>query len=661
MLNILKTLILSTGLAALVCAAPLPVHPASHDPCSTLAALNVTAITIDHVSSCYKSIEFNPTIAKDTLDTLYTIYNDFYVFRDSALTPKLPLPFVSPPVDILAGLEEIYKKRYSIDYDFHLDINLLINRLNDAHCTYSPNCYNSYIFQQPIGLYAPVENGVQTFRVLLDGTNQGLEDCQVLEIDATSPAIYLQAWADKYTGYSKDAGVRLNKALPSRMYFPQTQTWDWDTGLFASSSYLPDSSFVTYNLQCGPQGPGNGKPFDVQGKWVVGPIVDMPAFTDKASYLKNVCLVSPPTSTGTHGSSASVMDPRNQAPRVESDALTLHRNEMHLKRFTEKQELLKKRQEAGQSTPSRDFPDAIFVDGNNTAVYQLKSKPNVGILVLPTMEVDPSTEVPAVQSYLHKLAKLGVTNVIIDTSKNGGGSVDFAAYIVDLFFPTHSKRKTSHLSRLKVSAAATALTNANLANTSIPTYYNPEMLADPTTDLPLTINPFLTPVQMTINGVTAEYTHKYYLDYDLTPLNQSETYPWSGDASKITILTDGQCGSACGMMSDFFMGYGVKAVAVGGYYRRELSMFSFPGAAVLKIDDLESAFSVLGVPLNFEPLPYQNWVQFGVVEVYRDNDETPLEYNPVRYPAAYRLDYTNATALHHDQLWGAVAQTAWSI
>ncbi|KAF9205476.1 hypothetical protein BGZ49_003965 [Haplosporangium sp. Z 27] len=551
---------------------------------------------------------------------------------------------------------------YTTDFDFHSDVNLLINSLNDAHCTYAPKCYNSYVFQQPLALYAPVENGVQSVRVLLDGTRQGLNGCLVLAIDGTNPSAYLQAWADKHTGYSKDAGVRLNNILPSSMYFPLTQTWDWDAGLFAISTNLPDSNFVTYNLQCGPQGPGKGKPFDYKSNWIIDPLSDMPAYTDKASYVRNVCAVQPPNTTSGRSTSGSVIDPRDQTPRVESEALTMFRNEVHLKRFSEKQNLLKKRQAPGPAPSLKDFPDAIFVDGNTTAVYQLKSKPNVGILVLPTMEVDMDTEVPAVQARLDKLAKLGVTNIIIDTSKNGGGYVPFAAYIVNIFFPSQDKRKTSHLSRFKVSSAATALAAANLANIDLPTYYNPQaMLADPTTDLPLTINPFLKPVPITINGVTAEYTNKYYLDYDLSLLNQKTTYPWTGDASKVTILTDGQCGSACGMMTDFFMGYGVKAVAVGGYRQRELSMFSFPGAAVIKIDDLESTFTELGLTPNFAPLPYQNFVQFGVVEVYSGNDETPLEYNPVRYPAAYRLDYTPTTALEHDQLWGAVAQTAWNI
>ncbi|KAF9992261.1 hypothetical protein BGZ79_003309, partial [Entomortierella chlamydospora] len=129
----------------------------------------------------------------------------------------------------------------------------------------------------------------------------------------------------------------------------------------------------------------------------------------------------------------------------------------------------------------------------------------------------------------------------------------------------------------------------------------------------------------------------------------------------ITILTDGQCGSACGMMGDLLVRHGVKAVAVGGYSKKDLSMFSFPGAAVIKLDDIVEAFETLSVPPTLELLPYNNYVQIGIQEIYSEGDETPLEYTPSRYAAAYRLDYTNATATHHDQLWDAAAQTVWGI
>ncbi|KAF9354815.1 hypothetical protein BGX26_007343 [Mortierella sp. AD094] len=655
MLNLFKTLILSTGLAALVYSAPLPV---SQDPCAILAGLSQN-LTVQHVSNCYKSIEYNSVDSKATLASLYTLYNDFWIFRDSALTPNQALPFTNPPVDIIAGLVKINQTAYTTDFDFHSDLTYLIHSLNDAHCTYMPNCYNSYIFRQPIALYAPVENGVQSIRVFADFSRQELQECEVISIEGTDATAYIQAWADQNTGFSKDAGVRFNNALVSSIYLPLTQTWDNSFGSFALRTTLPESSSVTYNLQCGANGPGKGQAFSYQAPWTVIPSAKLAAFTDKASYVSNVCVAPPPQPGSGQTASGLQVNPRDRVPLIESEALTLYKREIHLKNYAEKQNQLRKRGQPASSL--KDLPDAYFVDGNVTAVYQLKSKPSVGILLLPTMEVDIDTEVPAIQNRLALLAQRGVTNIIIDTYGNGGGYVDFASYIVDIFFPTQDKKTSTHLSRFKVTPASTALAAANLVNKTVSTYFDPTSLGDKTTALPITYNPFLTPIEMTINGRTAAYTEEYYLDYNISALDQSLVYPWSGNASKITILTDGQCGSACGMMGDLLVRYGVKAVAVGGYSKKDLSMFSFPGAAVIKLDAIVETFDTLDVPATLALLPYNNYVQVGVIEVYSEGDVTPLEYTPSRYTAAYHLDYINATAINHDQLWDAVAQTAWGI
>lgn len=313
------------------------------------------------------------------------------------------------------------------------------------------------------------------------------------------------------------------------------------------------------------------------------------------------------------------------------------------------------------AAPSQDLLDANFIDGKVTAVYQLKSKPNVGILVVPTMNVDPSTEVPAIQAQLALLAERGVTHIIIDTSGNGGGDIGFASLLVNIFFPTADKRKSSHLARFRDSSAATALGGADLSDGNSSTYFDPETLTNKTTGQPFTSNLFLKPVTLNVNGREASYTDEFYMDYNLDVLDGTKTYPWRGDASKIVILTDGQCGSACGMTSEHFVHkHGVKAVAVGGYSGIALSMFSFAGASVLGLDELMNGFKTLHVASTMEPLLYDTFVSVGMIEVYSGTDTIPLEYNPERYVAAHRLDYTPETARNHDLLWGAVAKVAWS-
>jgi len=163
--------------------------PSTRDPCATLSRLPVGNATYADVSSCYNSIEYNPALSNSTLVNLRTLFTDFYVFRDTALTPNLALPFTSGPVDILAKLTEIENKTYTTDFAFHSDLLDLTNSLNDAHvnyarefdlsffflhpftkylanfptniCHHSATCYNSYVFQLAFTFYAPIVNGKQ--------------------------------------------------------------------------------------------------------------------------------------------------------------------------------------------------------------------------------------------------------------------------------------------------------------------------------------------------------------------------------------------------------------------------------------------------------------------------------------------------------------------
>lgn len=119
---------------------PAPEQP-PHDYCSVLGSLVEPFINWHDVQRCYQSVPFNAADADATLSTLYTYYRDYYIFIDSAMLENQAKPFTNPPVDILKGLDEISQKRYKSDFEFHTDVELLINRLNDAHANYMRKCF----------------------------------------------------------------------------------------------------------------------------------------------------------------------------------------------------------------------------------------------------------------------------------------------------------------------------------------------------------------------------------------------------------------------------------------------------------------------------------------------------------------------------------------
>ncbi|KAG0333687.1 hypothetical protein BG000_008960 [Podila horticola] len=629
--SLAKLLLLSTALAAVTSAAPASegYYP---DHCSLLVKAQPGQITYQQVANCYRSVDFNPKLAKETIDTLTTFYNDAFVFRDVATTPNLKSPFTTSPVDAIEGLKKIGQKQYKNDFDFHHDLSLLAMSFNDAHTTYAPQCYSSHIFMQPLQLYAPVINGTQSIRVYHDATKSGFENCEVQRINGKSPREAIQSWADKNTGFSKDAGVRFNHALASHRYWAETKVWLDFPGLFSFQFRLPESPYIDYVLKC------DGRYAEkFRGQWEILSIAPDGSFTDKASFVSNLCMRSNPDAPSTPGAT----DP---------SALNTLLGMLY-------------EREHGNPGPSlKDLPDAKLWASNNTAVYQLKSMPHVGVLVVPSMEIESRTEIPAIQGYLSQLAKKGVTNIIIDMSGNFGGQEDFSALLPGVFFDIHGDKSIhAHKTRFRVTPAIQLLAEADLRNTENSTYWDPTNLVDVETFTPFKTNPFTTGVvNLTFNGRSAAFSQEVYANYDQTIIDSSINYPWSNDPSKIIIMTDGQCGSACGMTSDYLVHrHGVKAVAVGGHHNTPLSMFSFPGASVLDTDSYIESFELLGVESPIQRLPYENSVAVGVTLVYSGNDTVPLEYNPARFPAAYRLDYTPATAHNHDQLWAAVAKTAW--
>jgi hypothetical protein len=470
--------------------------------------------------------------------------------------------------------------------------------------------------------------------VFEDATKSGLEDCEVLEINGRNARSEIQAFADKHTGFSKDAGVRFNYALSNKMYWTGPKTWLDAPGMFSLRQFLPDTPFIKYTLKC-----QDKKTREVRGDWIVFPLVEPGTFTDKATFVSNFCARS---------KDAEPEEPEQPGEHVEPNPLTNLLAALYEYKHGSKPD-----------SSLKDLPDAKQVDGDNTAAYQLKSSPHIGVLVVPSMDYDSKTEIPAVQRYLKKLADNGATHLIIDMTVNMGGEEEFSSLLPAIFFKTKDKATFSHKIRYRINPAMQKLAEASMHSEkplSSSNYWNPKKLRD-LEFKPFTSNPFTKDtVNLTYNGRTATYSQELYLDYNMDYVDSSVTYPWSNDPSKIIILTNGLCGSACGFTTSFFNSQGVKAVSVGGHQGKALSMFSFPGASVIDTVSYLTNYDEVGVEPPFKQLSYENEVTMGVNMVYVGNDTQPFEYNPARFPAAHRLNFEPNTARNQDKLWAAVAK-----
>ncbi|KAF9199300.1 hypothetical protein BGZ49_010616 [Haplosporangium sp. Z 27] len=260
------------------------VNDSTVDLCGLLSALNPKQVGYNDVSSCYRSIPYNQGIANSTFQTLYSLFHDYYIFRDTAMMANLPAPFSMNAVDILSLLDSIQNEVYTSDYDFHKDISNAINKLYDGHAYYQVDCYSSYLFAQPLALYAPVKYGRQALNVYKDFGGRGYEECEVLTINNQPALQHVQDWSDSI-GDAKDPGVRLNFALASQLYNPATNQFELSPGEFSQRHYLPESGFITYELQCS----NSISVIKFDDGWSVFANKKL-SFNDTESYVNNVCL-----------------------------------------------------------------------------------------------------------------------------------------------------------------------------------------------------------------------------------------------------------------------------------------------------------------------------------------------------------------------------------
>ncbi|KAK3841539.1 MAG: hypothetical protein J3R72DRAFT_524363 [Linnemannia gamsii] len=660
MVTSFKSLILSASVAALftltstTIAAPAgPVPVRRLDPCGLLGAKQAADVTYKDVAACYRAIPFNRANAATTVRTVLDLFNEFYIFRDAALIPDLPAPFSSPPTDIIKRLQTIRKTTYTSDFKFHDDIRLAVNALNDAHAYYSAKCYSNYVFVQPLMLYAPVIDGIQEVRIFHDDEQRGHEKCVVSTIEGVDALTYLRSVSDVELSSSHDAGVRLNDALSYQTFDIDTKRFGDLPGSFTLRSNLPATATTKYELQC-----GDSEPISLNDNWQILP-QNAAEFHDVASYIENVCLSQPEDA-----------EPDNSIPNTRDDVIMgrfHHKREEppHIKTYVEH-----KKRAAALAAPSNEppnppqqqFPGADLISSaNGTAFYQLKAKPDVGVLVFHTFDAKPETEVPHIIASLKELHKRNVSKILIDFQGNGGGYVRLAVEAVQTFFPSAEYLATTMASDLRVTRSIQALAAAsfNKADTLFDgsSYIN----FDNGTETYIDNRLFAQPVTYTRGGRSAQYTERTTF---LTALSEVDpalsTFPWTNNANNIRILTDGRCGSSCAIASYHLTSvHNVEAYAIGGDNAQELSMYSFAGGAVSKYKSIQQMYKDADVTSPLATLPYDTDIGLPILEIYAHGSSIPLEYDAALYPAKNRLAFTADNAHDREAMWAQVAASAW--
>ncbi|KAG0286921.1 hypothetical protein BGZ96_009079 [Linnemannia gamsii] len=659
----LKSIVLAASLVALVSAqtttytpphpSPAPTPPstipaAAHDVCGILGTSLDHEITYEKVAACYKSVPFNSKVAATTLESVITIFDDFYAFRDSALAPNLAKPFTAGSVDILKKLKTIGRTNYTSDHQYHHELSLAIISLKDAHASYAAQCYNNYVFAQSFSLYAPVVNGKQIIQVYSDYKHRGYEGCTVHTIDGEDALLHINAWTDVNMDFSKDAGVRLNQALSSLRYDPTSGEFGPLNGDFSLRSMLPEKAYIDYGLVC----PNSTTVVPVREAWSVFPI-SLIKFDSRQTFVQNVCESSPSISTVT-GS---------------SQKRQLYQPELHPLIPQVKKNPFKHASVIVDDAVSLPPVEAIGsvalfgVPGQASVVYRLDNRPDVGVVHVWTHNMeDEATELTSLVNNLTALSQDGVRNIIIDFQGNFGGLISFASTFVQLFFPNKDPFDKTLPSNLRVTESIQQLSKA-LLNSSSGLYDATSFYDYANNHLYANNELFMNMTTSIRNGRTAKYTEKTTVEPSVLPvIKELAALPWTNRTANIRLLTDGRCGSSCSM-STFFLTQFHKVISytVGGTSGEPMSASSFPGGAVTSLNKVHDLYVASNVPSPFKPLPYNGDVRYTALEVFAPGSNTPLDYDTAYYASDYRLDFSPLNAKSREVLWEQVAASAWPL
>jgi hypothetical protein len=302
----------------------------------------------------------------------------------------------------------------------------------------------------------------------------------------------------------------------------------------------------------------------------------------------------------------------------------------------------------------------LVSNGSSTSFFQLVKRPSIGVVVIPTHSVSLRTEAHVLEDGFTLLYEAGVRNVILDLTGNGGGYVNFAYDIVDWMFPKENETSV-YLSDLRTSMAVKALAQKDLEWEEYNSYFNPASYSDAVTGVEFETNFFLQDKLDRRVNRQLDYTSKVRMNHNLGAFERG--MPWQHDPDRIVVMTDGTCGSACGMSLNRMKNrHKVKSYAVGGRYGEDLSLFSFAGASVYSLEEILGDYEILEVDPSMQQLLYKGIYRVPVMEFFDDDDEhgKPIEFRSELYKADFHLGYTPVTARRHEILWEIVANSHWT-
>ncbi|KAI8984165.1 hypothetical protein BDF20DRAFT_905218 [Mycotypha africana] len=645
--TVLESLASTINLATNLAAKKNSDNATKYDPCAAIAGKSTASF--NDAKACLDFFKYDKDIAKQTLDTVRKITNDLYVFNELAKNPPQVEGLGITPIDISHGLDLIEKENWKSDREFQEAIALLLDKVEDAHLSYSPFCYRQFIFWQPIQLNALLRNQRLVINVayvkddIWPDADSSWVGCEVVQIDGIEAMEMVVNYAVNNNGESKDVNTCFNNIMNTKSYF---HGWDDGADDLGYHRFLPAQEYHNYTLKCPQKGTlpkqeEYDEPFTVVVPWVAQV---PPSYTSAESYWKNFCESS-------HYSKGNVTkrdihyDLHELKAIHEGDVFALNANTNAAA--------------AGENKHGR-YIEFIQLD-----------KPNdkVGVIDIQSFSIaaeDREAFVQNVTTGLRTFEKDGVEKIILDLSSNGGGDACAGEFLINTFFnSTPDYPSDIKYSPLLERVVKKAYEQQNTKWLDYKPLHNDssrgsEWFTDTHTyargnDKNVR---FSQPVSLSCagwGGLTSPDNNK----------NGNNTFvnnKWK--PSDVVILSDGRCGSTCAIVaSRLHLSHQVPAMGLGGIRGNRMQFASFPGGESDRLSSFLMDLEILGLSTDADaPLPFPERADIGWTfrEVYKPTKEFTgqetdlLEYSVINADCRLYFDDDNADDVK--RLWADAAK-----
>ncbi|KAI0758411.1 hypothetical protein BD413DRAFT_655923 [Trametes elegans] len=527
------------------------------DPCAAIA--NQTWVAPKDVRACFASFPLDGTVKANTIE----VVNKTFAFHTSVNYERnAPAPFTEQVhEDVLADLARISGQSYGNELDFHIDLSRSVKRLNDGHCAYINQCYDSlFVTYLPTPLvFLTDETGNQTVHIApeafdvakegfkdeldvwqnalpdaLKGKLSSLSGARVLAINGEDPLAAVDANAQIAGGY-QGLSTRQNGFFAS--YNSAVTGWTYIMGNFAQQS-LPLVDAVTLTVQL----TNSSEPQTITLPYRSRISKSAKQWTDSASFRQNNCVAIP----GTNGVDVKY----RQAPVPQGIDTRKLRLDVILD-ATPLQNI---------ALPPELIPRKPLAGSTGVTQFHLLDDGKTGVLALGNFlgGTDQTGLMQDLITGLQNLKKEGATQLIIDVSNNGGGHICVVNWLHRII--AGPKDTTEPQAALDTAARDGPL--AQLIAQAVAKGADPDnnLMYNSANWKSANSTPF--PAGL-INGVQDAFSQRLgdeCLPFDLDPPPEALF-----DTKKVAIVSNGRCASSCSLLSiTLAKKEGSKTVVYGG-------------------------------------------------------------------------------------------------